>query len=75
MHRELGERHNLPHIHCIFGEHEAVVGLDGEVIEGWLPANKLKLVIAWVSLHEDELAANWRMLSDGDGYYKIDPLR
>jgi hypothetical protein len=75
MHRELEERHNLPHIHCIFGEHEAVVGLDGEVIEGWLPANKLKLVIAWVSLHEDELAANWRMLSDGDGYYKIDPLR
>ncbi len=52
-----------------------MVGLDGEVIEGWLPANKLKLVIAWVSLHEDELAANWRMLSDGDGYYKIDPLR
>ena len=34
MHRELGERHNLPHIHCIFGEHEAVVGLDGDVIEG-----------------------------------------
>ncbi len=75
MHRELGERHNLPHIHCIYGEHEAVVGLDGEVIEGWLPTNKLKLVVAWVSLHEDELAANWRMLSDGDGYYKISPLR
>lgn len=52
-----------------------MVGLDGEVIEGWLPTNKLKLVVAWVSLHEDELAANWRMLSDVDGYYKIDPLR
>ena len=75
MHRELGARHNTPHVHCIYGEHEAVVGLDGELIEGSLPPNKLKLVVAWVSLHEDELSANWKLLSDGDGYYKIEPLK
>lgn len=73
MHREVGERHGLPHIHCIYGEYEAVVGLDGTVIEGSLPANKLKLVVAWASLHEDGLAANWRMPGDGDGCYKMDP--
>ena len=37
--------------------------------------NKQKLVDAWVSLHEDELRANWKMLSDGDGYFKVEPLR
>ena len=75
MHRELGARHNVPHIHCIYGEYEAVIGFDGRVIEGVLPEKKLKLVVAWVSLHEDELAANWRLLNDGDEYFKIEPLR
>ena len=34
-----------------------------------------KMLEGWMAIHEDELAANWRMLSDGDGYFKIDPLR
>ena len=49
--------------------------LDGEVLEGSIPANKLKLIVAWISLHEDELRANWKLLSEGEGYFKIEPLR
>jgi len=30
---------------------------------------------AWMAIHEDELKADWDMLSAGDGYFKIDPLR
>jgi hypothetical protein len=75
MHSERGERHNKPHVHCTYGDYEAVVGLDGEVLSGELPPNKLKLVVAWLSLHEDELAANWRLLSEGEGYFKVDPLK
>ncbi len=29
----------------------------------------------WMAIHEDELQANWRMLSEGEGYFKIDPLK
>ena len=55
--------------------HVMVMSLDGEVLEGSIPANKLKLIVAWISLHEDELRANWKLLSEGEGYFKIEPLR
>ena len=63
------------HIHCLYGDDEIVMSLDGEVLEGSIPANKLKLIVAWISLHEDELRANWKLLSEGEGYFKIEPLR
>lgn len=25
--------------------------------------------------YEDELRANWKLLSEGEGYFKIEPLR
>lgn len=28
-----------------------------------------------VALHEDELKANWLLLSKGEGYFKIEPLK
>ena len=40
-----------------------------------MPSNKLTLIKAWITIHSDELIANWKLLSDGDGYYKIDPLK
>ena len=29
----------------------------------------------WMAIHEDELMANWKMLSAGEGYFKIEPLK
>ena len=29
----------------------------------------------WIAIHEDELQANWKLLSNGDGYFKIEPMR
>ena len=75
MQSEKGGKHHEPHIHCICGNDELVMSLNGDVIEGSLPKNKQKLVEAWVTLHEDELRANWQMLSEGEGFFKIDPLK
>ena len=75
MQSERRGKHHKPHIHCLYGEDEVVVSLDGEVLEGELPAKQMKLIQAWMALHEDELAANWRLLSEGEGYFKVDPLK
>ena len=75
MQSESGGRHNKPHIHCIYGDREAVISLDGEVLEGSMPPAKLRLVLAWITIHEEELCADWKLLSEGEGYFKIDPLR
>ena len=74
MQSERGGKHHKPHIHCIYGDSEVVVALDGEVLEGILPSKQMKLLSAWIVLHEDELRANWNLLSNGDGCFKIEPL-
>ncbi len=75
MYREVNSRHNLPHIHAEYQEYEAVVSLDGEILSGELPSKKMKLVQAWLEIHNEDLKANWKLLSDGKEYFKIDPLR
>ncbi len=53
-------QHNLPHVHVRYGEEEAVLTIpEGEIIEGVLRSNKLKLVQAWIEIHHEELMANW----------------
>ena len=54
---------------------EIVLSLTGDVLEGSFPGKQLKLLLAWTALHEDELEANWKLLSDGEGYFKIEPLK
>jgi hypothetical protein len=75
MQSEKGGKHNKPHIHAIYGDDEIVVAINGEVLEGKIPHKQLKLLLAWMTIHEDELNANWKLLSNGDGYFKIEPLK
>ncbi len=75
MQNEKGGRHNTPHIHALYGDSEVVMSLDGDVLEGTFPRKQLKLLVAWIALHEDELRANWTLLSEGTGYFKIEPLK
>ena len=75
MQCENGGKHHKPHIHAIYGEDELVISLDGEILEGEFPQKQFKLLLAWMAIHEDELIANWQMLSEGEGYFKIEPLR
>ena len=49
--------------------------VDGEVLEGGLPISKLRLALAWVEIHRDELMADWELASEGQAIFKIDPLK
>ena len=48
---------------------------DGQLLEGFLPKTKLKLVAAWLEIHKDELMADWRLALEGEQLFKIDPLK
>jgi hypothetical protein len=70
------KQHNFPHIHVRYQEEEGVFRIpDGILIEGSLPGGKLKLVVAWIELHKDELMADWRLAVNGQKIFSIDPLK
>ena len=48
---------------------------DGEVLEGTLPPKKLRMLQAWIAIHEEELMANWTLAVKGEPIFKIEPLR
>lgn len=53
-------RHQRPHIHARFQGDEAVISIpEGELLEGHLPPGKMKLVLAWVEIHREDLIADW----------------
>jgi len=67
--------HNPPHIHVRYQGAKALIGIDGEIIEGNLPTKQLRLVQAWVELRKDEIIANWELAQSKSELYKIDPLK
>lgn len=70
------KRHKLPHIHVRYQEQEVVLSIpEGEVIEGQLRNDKLRLVLAWIEIHKDELMADWELASTGEKIFQIEPLR
>ena len=75
MYREQGGRHNLPHIHAEFSGEEIVIALNGTILEGEIPRGKLKLLEAWMEIHQEELQANWTLLSNGEQFFRIEPLK
>lgn len=77
MYRETGGKHNMPHIHAEYSGSEIVVSLAGDILEGEtkFPKNKLKLLEAWMEIHREDLEANWTLLSNGEQFFRIDPLK
>lgn len=70
------KKHHVPHIHVKYQDEEVVISIpDGQVVEGKLKANKLKLVQAWIEIHQEELMADWELASNGQTIFKIDPLK
>lgn len=69
-------RHKSPHIHVEIGGDEAVVSIpDGDIIEGSIRKNKLRLVQAWIEIHKDELMQCWELAIGGKPVFSIEPLR
>lgn len=75
MYRELGGKHNEPHIHAEYSGEEIVISLNGTILEGSFPKSKLKLLEAWIVIHREDLEANWKLLSNGEQFFRIDPLK
>jgi hypothetical protein len=70
------KKHHRPTYSRRVQRREAVVSIpDGEVMEGSLRSAKLKLVQAWIEIHQDELMADWRLAVSGQPVFKIEPLK
>ena len=68
-------QHHKPHVHVYYNEYEASVGIDGELIAGSMPVKQLKLVQAWLVIHENELFEAWNNAVRGIPFGKIEPLK
>ena len=68
------DKHHKQHIHVYYGEYEASIGIDGEMLSGSLPVKKYKLLQAWMILHEDELYKAWNNAVRGIPFDNIKPL-
>lgn len=69
-------QHHQPHIHVRCGEDEVVVSIpEGEVLDGRIPSNKMKLLSAWIEIHREELMRDWELAVNGQHPNKIEPLR
>ena len=54
--------HNPPHFHVYYGDKECVIDIqECAMVEGDMPQNKLRLVLAWCEIHKDELMQNWEL--------------
>lgn len=68
--------HAKPHIHANYAEYDAIISIpEGDVLAGEVPGNKLKLIKAWIEIHQEELMADWKLAVEGQQPFKIEPLR
>lgn len=69
------QQHNVPHIHAFYGEYEASISLNGDLLAGSMPAKQFKMIVGWLMLHEDETNSAWNKAVKGEHFDKIQPLR
>ena len=68
-------QHNKPHVHAQYGDYEASIGIDGELLAGSMPVKQLRMIQGWLALHEEEAYTAWNKAVQGEQFDKIDPLR
>jgi hypothetical protein len=70
------KQHHLPHIHVEYAEESAVLAIpSGEVLKGSIRSSRLRLVQAWIEIHQEELMANWKLAVSGQKVFRIEPLK
>ena len=71
-----GNDHNPPHFHVIFNKYRAIFAIEsGELLQGRIPLQPMKIVQAWTYIHKVELLENFRSLrSEIQTFKKIKPL-
>lgn len=70
------KQHHLAHFHAKYQNHSAAIAIEsGEILEGSLPPGKMKLVLAWLEIHREDLLADWSLAVEGQQVFQIEPLR
>ena len=69
------DKHHKPHVHVYYGENQASIALDGELLQGKLPLKQYRMVVGWMAIHEDELYAAWNNAVRQMSFEKIEPLK
>ena len=66
----------MPHLHAQYQNYKAVFEVpSGRILDGKLPRRQRNFVRAWISLHEEELTANWGLAVNNEQLFRIDPLK
>ena len=67
--------HMPPHFHAEYNGQKALVDINNiQVIRGSLPNKQLRLILAWCTIHQDELMQNWELAKDIKPLNRINPL-
>lgn len=67
--------HMPPHFHVSYADQTALIDIQNIcVLRGSLPNRQLRLVLAWCTIHQDELMQNWELACDEKPLNKIAPL-
>jgi hypothetical protein len=70
------KEHNPAHIHAYYQDFKCTIRIaDGEIIDGSMPARQIKLTLAWIEIHKEELLANWKLCQNGEKPFQIEPLK
>ena len=70
------KEHNPPHIHVYYQDFVSVINIQTyDLIEGELPSKQLRLVLAWIEIHKEELIADWELCQNGEKPFSIEPLK
>lgn len=67
------KQHSKPHVHVYYGDFEAAIGIDGELLADALPKKQLKMVVGWLAFHEEAYRA-WNLAVRGEHFDKIAPM-
>lgn len=67
--------HGPPHFHAIYGDAEAVVGIDPiALLRGRIRRRAFGMVMEWAAAHQQELLTNWELMRNDQLPNRIDPL-
>ena len=76
MYKERDGWHHRPHIHAQHADKAASFDIEtSDILAGELDKDDVDKIRGWMSIHREELLANWKLLGEEGTYFKIEPLR
>ena len=76
MYKERDGKHHRPHIHAQHADKTASFDLETrDILAGEMDKDDVDRIKGWMSIHREELFANWKLLGEEGTYFKIEPLR